>query len=147
LLSLSQAVRGLLDIRDAQGQGKVHLGADGCRNSAEGGRADGQSGELTPSAGGSEAFLADLQSLGDRAFPPVGGREDLDLDEARIAGCLNIPADGGNIDDAVAHHAAVVEDVPCRKQPVADMKYEDAIRTAGACDLSFEVRVPPYVID
>ena len=49
------------------------------------------------------------------------------------------------VDDAVAHHAAVEQQVARRHQPVADVIGEDAL--AGARDLRGQVRVPPDVID
>ena len=49
------------------------------------------------------------------------------------------------IDDAVARHAAVEQQILGRHQPVADVIGEDAL--ARARDLARQVRVPPHVID
>ena len=56
------------------------------------------------------------------------------------------PSHRCDVDDAVAHHAAVVEDVLGRHQPVADVKREQAI-LSGARDLRHQFRIPPDVID
>ena len=53
---------------------------------------------------------------------------------------------GFDVDDAVAHHAAIVEDVFGRHQPVADVKREQAI-LPRARDLRHQIRIPPDVID
>src|SRR6266849_11004857 len=89
---------------------------------------------------GGEHFLG-------RAPPPILGREDLDLAESVIAGGLDPAADAAQIDDAVAHHAAIVEQVAGRHQPVADMEGEEAAGRAGAGDLALQIRVPPDMVD
>src|SRR5580704_19138555 len=99
------------------------------------------------SADAAVALDAGGEDLLGRALPPSLGREDLDLAEAGIAGGLDPAAQAAQIDDAVAHHAAVVEQVARRHQPVADMEGENAARPAGAGDLALERRVPPHVID
>jgi hypothetical protein len=99
------------------------------------------------SADGLQAFGADRQCFLDRALPPVGGREDLDFDRPRIAGCLDHRPDAGNVDDAVAHHAPVGQEIRCGHQPVADMEAEDPVLPAGPCDLPGKLRVPPDMID
>ncbi len=53
----------------------------------------------------------------------------------------------GDVDDAVAHHAAVEQQVGGRHQPVADVEGEQALARAGALDLALELRVPPDVVD
>src|SRR5712671_8086839 len=92
---------------------------------------------------GPETLHRDREHLVAGAAPPALGKN-LDLLDAAIAGSLDHAADGGKIDDAVAHHAAVVEHVTGRHQPVADMVADDAL--AGARDLARQVRVPPDVI-
>src|SRR6266851_10460721 len=82
-----------------------------------------------------------------RALPPILGREDLDLAEPGIAGGLDPAADAAQIDDAVAHHAAVVEQVARRHQPVAEVEGEEAAGRAGAGDLAAQIRVPPDMVD
>src|SRR5216684_8492696 len=82
------------------------------------------------------ALDAGREHLLGRAPPPILGREDLDLAEPGIAGGLDPAADAAQIDDAVAHHAAVVEQVARRHQPVADMEGEEAAGRAGAGDLA-----------
>src|SRR5262245_7712723 len=91
-----------------------------------------------------EAFDAGGEHVVARARPPVGGGEDLDLLGAAIAGRLDPATDAAEIDDAVAHHAAVEQEVACRHQPVADVIGEDSV--ARPRDLPFEIRVPPDVI-
>src|ERR1019366_7570790 len=58
--------------------------------------------------------------------------------------------DGGtqapDVDHAVAHHAAVVEKVRGRHQPVADVERQQAV-FSRAFDLRQQIRVPPDVID
>ncbi len=51
------------------------------------------------------------------------------------------------VDDAVAHHAAVEQQIPRRHQPVADVIGQDAAAASGAGDLALERRVPPDMID
>ena len=59
---------------------------------------------------------------------------------------LDRAADRFDVDHAIAHHAAIVEDVLGRHQPVADVKRQQAI-LAGARDLRQQLRVPPDMID
>ncbi len=79
-------------------------------------------------------------------LPPVLAREDLDLAVAGEARRLHPGADARDLDHAVAHHAAVVEQVARRHQPVADVEGEQP-RAAGARDLRLELGIPPDVID
>src|SRR3989442_11713528 len=72
-------------------------------------------------------ILADTEYLVGVALPPVELGEDLDLVKARVARALDPGADARQVDHAVAHHAAVVEQVARRHQPVADMVGEDAL--------------------
>src|SRR4051812_45544713 len=76
---------------------------------------------------------AGLEHLVAGARPPVGGREDLDLLRAFVTGLLDRAADAGEIDDAVAHLAAVEQEIARRHQPVADVVRQDAV--AGPRDL------------
>ncbi len=55
--------------------------------------------------------------------------------------------DAFQVDDAVAHHAAVEQHVAGRHQPVADVMGEDALLRAGARDLRGQIGVPPQVIN
>ena len=66
-------------------------------------------------------FDTGAQHLLHRLSPPVI-RKDFDLRIAGKALRLDGGARGFDVDDAVAHHAAVVEDVLGRHQPVADME-------------------------
>ena len=59
---------------------------------------------------------------------------------AAIAGRLHHRADGAQIDHAVAHHAAVEQEIGGRNQPVVDVVGEDA--AAGARDLVARGRGP-----
>ena len=59
-------------------------------------------------------------------FHQFSRREDLDLLRAVIAGRLDRRADAFEVDDAVAHHAAIEQQVARRHQPVADVVREDA---------------------
>jgi hypothetical protein len=88
---------------------------------------------------------AGAQDLIHRTVPPRVGK-DLDLGIAGKALRLDGTAQGLDIDDAVTHHAAIVEDVPGRHQPVADMKCEQPL-LAGARDLRMHLDVPPDMID
>ncbi len=72
--------------------------------------------------------------------------EDFDLLRPVEAGLLDHAANAAQVDDAVAHHAAVEQQSRGRHQPVADVVREDAARRAGARDLSAQLRVPPDVI-
>src|SRR6202521_6178953 len=86
-----------------------------------------------------------LQDFIDRLSPPVVGKN-LDLGITRKALRLDRAAYRFDIDHAVAHHAPVVENIPGRHQPVADMKGQQPV-LAGADDLRQQFRVPPDVID
>src|SRR3974390_2261664 len=57
-------------------------------------------------------------------IPPILG-ENLDLLDAAEASGLDHAANGAKIDHAVAHHAAVGEEVLGRHQPVADVVGDD----------------------
>ena len=65
---------------------------------------------------------------------PTSVGEDLDLGAACVAGGLHETSHLLQLDDAVAHHAAVVEQVARRHQPVADVIGEQPV-AAGARDL------------
>ena len=97
----------------------------------------------SPSAHSPKACHRGRQHFVAGAGPPVV-RKDLDLLHPAIAGGLDHRADRAKIDDAVAHHAAVVEHVAGRHQPVADVVGNDAAASAG--DLHGKFRVPPHVI-
>src|SRR5258708_1589180 len=88
---------------------------------------------------------AGLQDLIDRLLPPIVG-ENLDLRKTRKTLRLDGAAQSLDVDYAVAHHAAVVEEAFCGHQPVADVKRLEAI-LSGAFDLRQYIRVPPDVID
>src|SRR5215469_2586736 len=64
-----------------------------------------------PSAHGAVTFDAGSQHLVDRAPPPIALGENLDLDRAVISHRLDETADVRNVDDAVAHHAAIQEKI------------------------------------
>src|SRR5436190_21623623 len=92
------------------------------------------------------ALDASAQHLVRVAPPPVELGEDLHFLEAGVAGALGPAADARQVDDAVAHHAAVVEEIARRHEPVADVIGEHPL-LSGARDLLLELRVPPDVID
>ena len=58
---------------------------------------------------------------------------------------LDLGADVLQVDHAIAHHAAVEQQVGRRHQPVADVEAEDALGS-GTLDLLRQVRIPPDVI-
>src|SRR4051794_15742362 len=64
------------------------------------------------------ALDAHLQHLARVALPPVVGGKDLDVDRRGIAGGLDQLAQAAQVDDAVAHHAAVEQQVCGRNEPV-----------------------------
>src|SRR5690606_9689404 len=99
------------------------------------------------SADGLVALDDSAQRLVAGPLPPVVPRENLDLLRAVIAGGLDHGANGFEVDDAVAHHAAVEEEVGGGHQPVADVVGEDAAHVSGAGDGGGEIGVPPDVID
>lgn len=63
---------------------------------------------------GAHGTLEVFRSL---AFPPILRREDLDFDWPRIAPRSDKTSDHRNVDDAITHHAAVIEDVIGWNQP------------------------------
>ena len=66
--------------------------------------------------------------------------------EAAIARGLHPAANAPDVDHAVAHHAAIVEEIGGRREPVADVEAEQpARRNPGKRAL--ELGVPPDVID
>jgi hypothetical protein len=85
------------------------------------------------------------QDLIDRFAPPVLGKN-LDLAVTLKPFRLHRTAHRSDVDHAVAHHAAVVENVLGRHQPVADMKRQQAA-LSGARNLPQQLYVPPDVID
>src|SRR5688572_15341128 len=93
-----------------------------------------------------KARLAGAQYLVGIAPPPVELREDLHFLEPDVAGVFDPSPYPGQIDHAVAHHAAVVEEVPSGDQPVADVIGEHPF-LCGAADLLLELRIPPHVVD
>src|SRR5450631_3673156 len=90
-------------------------------------------------------FDAPLQHLVHGPLPPLAGK-DLNLGIAGEALRLDRGAKRSDVDYAIAHHAAIVEDIFGRHQPVADMERQQTI-AAGARDLAQQLRVPPDVID
>src|SRR5215470_493557 len=82
------------------------------------------------------------QHLVARPTPPLVGKN-LDLLDAVVTRRLDHPSDRREIDDTVAHHAAVHQHMLRRDQPVADVVGDDAL--AGTGDLDAEFRVPPYM--
>src|SRR5262245_57347965 len=71
------------------------------------------------------AVLDDAEHLVGVALPPIALREDLDLDVAVVAGRLHHAADAGDVDQAVAHHAAVQAQVLRVGEPVVDVEVDD----------------------
>src|SRR5262245_60952184 len=91
-----------------------------------------------------QPLLAGAQHFVRVTLPPVEIGEDLHLLVAGVSGLLDAGTDARQIDHAVAHHAAVVEEFARIREPVADVVAEHAL--PGARDLSFELRIPPHVI-
>src|SRR5258708_19356257 len=87
---------------------------------------------------------AGSQNLVDRLFPPIVGK-DLDLGIARKTLRLDRGAQSFDIDHTVAHHAAVVENVFCGHQPVADVEGQQSLFAASG-DLPQHFPVPPAVL-
>src|SRR4051794_19038864 len=94
-----------------------------------------------------ETFDAGGKNLIARLFPPIFGGEDLDLLRPPVARGLDGGANPRQIDDAVAHHAAVEEEVAGRHEPIADVMGEDTPGGARAGDLVHQLRIPPDVVD
>ena len=65
---------------------------------------------------------------------------------AVIADTLHQSANTADIDDAIAGHAAIQQQIIRRHQPVTDMKRQNAF-FAGTGDFGGEVRIPPDVIN
>ena len=61
-----------------------------------------------------QAIQANPEDFVGIALPPVELREDLDFLESRVAGGFNPAAYPRQVDNAVAHHAAIVEEVARR---------------------------------
>ena len=72
------------------------------------------------------ALDAGRQYMIHRLAPPVMGKN-FDFGIARKAFYLDSFAYRFNIDDAVSHHAAIIEHVGGRHQPVADMKGQQPV--------------------
>src|SRR5450830_532752 len=68
------------------------------------------------------ALAAGGEDLFGIAPPPVVGGENLHFVKAAVAGDLDPGTDEGNVDYAIAHHAAVEQQVGGRHQPIADME-------------------------
>src|SRR5258708_23273883 len=77
---------------------------------------------------------------------PEARGEDLDFVEALEAGGPDPAADLAERDAALAHEAAVVEEVDSRRAPVTDMIGQKGLEPAAAGDLRLERRIPPDVI-
>src|SRR5580692_11903224 len=93
-----------------------------------------------------EAFGAGGKHFLAGALPPVFRREDLDFLRSTISGFFHCDTDGSEIDDAVAHHATVEQEIARGDQPVADVVSKNA--STGSCprDLRIKLRVPPNVV-
>ena len=88
------------------------------------------------------ALDADAQHLvADRASTSCSAEKISTSQWPRIAGGLDHGADRAQVDDAVAHHAAVEQQVGGRHQPVADVVGENAL-APGARDLARRGRGP-----
>ncbi len=98
-------------------------------------------------ADGGDALFDDGEDFVAGPFPPVVLGKDFDFLRAVIACAFNHCANGRQVDDAIAHHAAIEQHVLGGDQPVADVVGEDAVQAAGAGDGGGEVWVPPDVID
>src|SRR5579864_7308947 len=77
--------------------------------------------------------------------PPVFGKN-LDFRIADKPYGLYRTAERFDVDRAISHHAAIVENVLGWHQPVADVKRQQAI-PARAGNLQRQLRVPPDMID
>lgn len=65
--------------------------------------------------------------------------EYFDFAQAVVASCFDGSADAWQIDDAIAHHAAIVQQVLRRHQPVANVMGEQPAFAAGALDAGLKV--------
>src|SRR5579862_4840 len=92
-----------------------------------------------------EARNAHRDHVVDRPAPPTIGKN-LDLDVPVETVRLDESADTRDINHPVSHHAAIVEHVGRRHQPVADVEGEQAL-APGPFDLRRQFEIPPYVID
>src|SRR5262245_2546005 len=77
--------------------------------------------------------------------PPVIG-ENLDFRRPGVARRLDPAADFLQLDDAITHHAAIVEEIAGRQQPVTDVVGQQPL-AARPRDLALELGIPPGVID
>src|SRR5688572_11932520 len=83
-----------------------------------------------------------LDVIGLVAGPALAG-EDLDLVPAGEARGLDQAADAAQVDAALAHQAAVVEQVAGLDPPVAEVEAEEQAERAAARDLRLELGIPP----
>src|SRR5271165_6049433 len=90
------------------------------------------------------ALDAGFENFVDRARPPVF-RKNLNLAITCETLGFDHFADRRNCNDAVAHHAPVVEQVLRRNEPVANVEGMET-RSAGALNAGRKLRVPPDVI-
>ena len=90
------------------------------------------------------ADAAQTQHLIGRVLPPFLG-EDLHFVQAAIAGRLDPTAQPWKINHAIAHHAAIEQEIGGWDEPIANMKRENS-PLAGALDLRLALRVPPHMV-
>src|SRR5690606_23149343 len=79
--------------------------------------------------------------------PPIVLRKDLDFLRPEKARVLDHLPNGGQIDNPIAHHAAIKQHVLGRHQPVADVMRKNPLHAPGAGNSPTEVRVPPDMVD
>ena len=92
-----------------------------------------------------KALDHDIQHLGGVAFPPICGTEDLDFAGALVACCFHRCTHRAQISYAVAHHAAVKQNVLGVGQPIAQVL---AINPpTGPHQLARQIGVPPDMVD
>ena len=83
---------------------------------------------------------AGAQDLDRITLPPIGRRKNLHFMRAAIARALHPRSDQRQIDDTVAHHASIEQQIAGGDQPVAKVEGEQAL-VARALDLGLELRI------
>ena len=90
-----------------------------------------------------KTLLHQLEHLLARRVPDLLIK-DFDFDWSVVAGVVDGLAQTAELDDAVAHHPAPKEVIGRRHEPIAHVKPDDVLASAG--DLGVHVRVPPHVV-
>ncbi|MNR11218.1 hypothetical protein D3C85_1275100 [compost metagenome] len=88
-----------------------------------------------------------MQDVGFVASPPGITGKYFHFDGAVVTGRFHLLANAAQIDHAIAHHAAIQQQVPGGHQPVGQVQAQDAFLRAGAVDLLVQLGVPPTVVN